>query len=106
MVGHIRLSWLDSKKATINPTNKKDNKCFKYTVTVVINYDIIKRDPQRITKIKPFINKYYWENIDFPSGKEKKWKQLLLIFFMLKQNKYTRHMFQNKTEIVKNKLML
>ena len=61
-------------KATINPINKKDNKCFKYAVTVMINYDVIKRDPQRITKIKPFINKYYWEKIDFPSGKDD-WKK-------------------------------
>ena len=38
------------------------------------NYDVIKRDPQRITKIKPFINKYYWEKIDFPLGKDD-WKK-------------------------------
>ena len=27
------------------------------------------KDPQRITKIKPLINKYNWEGIDFPSEK-------------------------------------
>ena len=26
--------WIKNKKATINHTNKKDNKCFQYAVTV------------------------------------------------------------------------
>ena len=46
-----------SKNGTINPINKIDNECFQYTVTVALNHEKIK-DPQRIAKIKPFINKY------------------------------------------------
>ena len=55
-------SYIDSpdcvknKKATINTINKKDNKCFQYAVTVALNYEEIKKDPQIITKNKPFIN--------------------------------------------------
>ena len=30
-----------------------------------LNYEEIKKDSQRITKIKPFINKHNWEGIDF-----------------------------------------
>ena len=56
--------WI--KKAIINPINKKDNKCFQYAITVALNYEEIKKDPQRITKIKPFINKYNWKGINFP----------------------------------------
>ena len=52
------LDWIKDKKATINPINKKDNKCFKYAITVALNYEEINRDPQRITQIKLFINKY------------------------------------------------
>ena len=29
-----------------------------------------KKDPQRITKVKPFINKYNWEGINIPSEKD------------------------------------
>ena len=61
--------WIKSKKATMNPINKKDNKCFQYTVTVALKYDEIKKDPQRITKLKPFINKYNWEGVSFLSEK-------------------------------------
>ena len=42
----------------MNPINKKDGKCFPYVVAVALNYEEIKKNPQRITKIKPFINKY------------------------------------------------
>ena len=46
--------WIINKKTTINPINKKDNKCFQYAVTVALSYDEIKKDPQRIIKMKHF----------------------------------------------------
>ena len=49
--------WIKNKRATINPNNKKDNKSFQYAVTIALNYEEIKKDPQRITKVKPFVNK-------------------------------------------------
>ena len=59
--------WMKNKKATINLINQKDKKYFQYVVTVALNYEEIKKDSQRITKIKSFINKYNWEGINFPS---------------------------------------
>ena len=41
--------WIKIKKGAINPINKKDNKRFQYAVTVKLNYEEIKKDPQRIT---------------------------------------------------------
>ena len=58
--------WLKDKKSTINPKNN-DHKCFQYAVTLALNLDKIKKDPQRISKIKPFIEQYNWKDIDFPS---------------------------------------
>ena len=51
--------WLKTKRATINPKNK-NNECFKYALTVALNHENIGRNPQRITKIKPFIDTYNW----------------------------------------------
>ena len=65
--------WLKDKKSTINPKNN-DDKCFQYAVTLALNLDKIKKDPQRVSKIKPFIEKYNWEDIDFPST-SKDWKK-------------------------------
>ena len=53
--------WIKNKKAIVNPINKKDNKCLQYTLTVVLDYEKIKTDAQRLAKIKPFIIKYHWE---------------------------------------------
>ena len=61
--------WLKNKKATINPKNNNNN-CFQYVLTVALNYHNIRKDPQRISKIKPFINQYDWKEIDFPSEKK------------------------------------
>ena len=66
--------WIKNKKVTINPINKKDNKYFQYAKIVTSKYEKIKKDPQRIAKIKPFINKYNWQGIDFPSKKDD-WKK-------------------------------
>ena len=41
----------------------------------MLNYERIKKDPQIITKIKSFINKYNWKGINFPSEKDD-WKNL------------------------------
>ena len=46
--------WLKNKKSTINPKNN-DDKCFQHAVTLALNLDKIKKDPQRVSKIKPFI---------------------------------------------------
>ena len=78
--------WLKNKKATINPKNKDDN-CFWYALTVALNYEKIKKDPQRISKIKPFIDQYNWNEIFHRMVKIGKklsqtTNQLLLIFCM------------------------
>ena len=48
--------WIKNKKATTNPINRK--KYFQYAVILVLNYEEIGKHAERITKIKPFINKY------------------------------------------------
>ena len=56
--------WILNKRATINPKNK-DNKCFQYSVTVALNHQNIENHPERISIIKPSINQYNWDGIDF-----------------------------------------
>ena len=68
--------WLKNKKSTINPINN-DDKYFQYAVTLALNLDKIRKNPQRISKIKPFIDQCNWKDIDFPST-SKDWKKLEL----------------------------
>ena len=43
---------------------------FPICLTVAINYQKSKSHPERISKIKPFIDQYNWKEINFPSDKE------------------------------------
>ena len=65
--------WIKNKKATINPKNE-DNKCFKYAATVALNYKEVKYSPERVSYLKPFINKYNWDGKNYPS-KMDDWKK-------------------------------
>ena len=58
--------WIKKKKASINPKNKADL-CFQYEVTVALNYEKIKWNPEKFSNIKPFINRYKWKMINYPS---------------------------------------
>ena len=62
--------WLKNKESTINPKNN-DYKCFQYAVTLALNLDRINSHPQRISKIKPFIEQYSWST-------SKDWKKFEL----------------------------
>ena len=68
--------WLKDKKSTINPKNN-DHKCFQYAVTLALNLDKINNHPERVSKIKSFIEQYNWKEIDFPST-SKDWKKFEL----------------------------
>ena len=62
--------WLRSKKESI--TNE-DN-CFQNALDGALNYRTIKENPERISKLKKYINQYNWKDIKFPSNKED-WKK-------------------------------
>ena len=59
--------WLINERATINSKNK-DNKCFQYSKILALNHENIESHPERISNIKPFIDQYNWEGIEFPAG--------------------------------------
>ena len=61
--------WLKDKKCTINQKNA-DNKCFQYDTTLALNFNNIDKHHQRISKIKPFIDNYNWNDINFPAAKK------------------------------------
>ena len=100
--------WVKSKKATINPQNKKNDRCFQYAVTVALNHEQIKDHPERISKIKPFIDKYDWKKIDFPpTGKDSKKiesnnKSIVLnILYVPYNTEKTRHAYKSKYNLIR-----
>ena len=71
--------------------------CFQYVFTLSLNLNSIDNHRERISKIKPFINKYNWKDIDFPAM-SKDWKKfesnneialnILYVPHNTKKNKY------------------
>ena len=41
------------KRKGNNKSKINDDKCFQYALTFALNHEQIKKDPQRISKIKP-----------------------------------------------------
>ena len=62
--------WIKNKKATINPINKNNNKCFQYSAALALYYKEIGKDSGRIIKLKPFIDNYNWERMNYQSKKD------------------------------------
>ena len=62
--------WLRSKKESI--TN--EDSCFQNSLNDSLDYQRIKKKPQKISKLRPYINQYNWKGIKFPSDKEN-WKK-------------------------------
>ena len=60
--------WVKNKKVTISTKNTKDNNCFQCAIIAALNNQSINHNPERISKLKPFIDNYNWDNIDFPAG--------------------------------------
>ena len=60
------LGWLRGRKeAIINGDNN-----YQKALDDALNYQNIERDPQIISKIKPYIDKYDWKGIEFPGGQK------------------------------------
>ena len=97
------FSRLDEKEKSNNKSKKWRYKCFQHAAAVGLNHEEIKRDPQRISKIKPFINKYNWNRIKYPSKIDVKNPTIALNICILMKKKYTLLIFQNITQPVKNK---
>ena len=68
--------WIANKKATINPKNE-DNKCFKYSIIVLLRHNKLKSHPERLLFMHHFFScDYNWEGIEFPAG-IKVWKRFV-----------------------------
>ena len=99
--------WLKNKRATVNPKNN-DDKCFQYALTVALNYEQIKDHPERISKNKPFIDKYNWKEIVF-SSHGKGWKKFesnnksvaLNILYVPHNTEKVRHAYKSKYNLIR-----
>ena len=102
------LGQLRGKKEEI--VNNNNNNDFQNDLDDALNYQITESNPQRISKLKSYINKYNWEGINFPAG-SKEWRNfeqnndtiaLNILYADKKQKKEILYINQNIIS-VKNK---
>ena len=51
MMNHTQIFSFRSKKVTIDPINKNNNKCFQYAATFALNHEENKKDSGRKIKL-------------------------------------------------------
>ena len=85
---------------------------FSICCNISINLDKIKKDPQRISKIKFFIEKYNWEDINFPST-SKDWKKFesnnevaLNIFYVPYNTKIINIAYKSKNNLTRERKII
>ena len=103
--------WLKDKKSTIN-TKNNDHKCFQYAATLALNFDNINNHPEKISKIRPFIDQYNWKDIEFPAA-SKDWKKselnnkvALNILFVRHNTKKIQLAYRSKYNLTYNKQII
>ena len=103
--------WIKNKKSTINLKNN-DYKCFQYAVTLALNLHEINSHPERISKIKPFIEQYNWKEIDF-SSTSKDWKKFELnnkialnILYVPHNTKKMQVAYKSKHNLIREKRVI
>ena len=103
--------WLKDKKSTINPKSN-DHKCFQYAAALALNFDNINNHPEKISKIRPFIDQYNWKDIDFPPT-NKDWKKFELnnkvalnILYIPHNTKKIQLAYRSKYDLTYNKQII
>ena len=104
---------MKNKKAAIS-SKDNGNQCFQYTITVALNHKNIVTDLQRISKIKPFTDKYGWKEIKFLSHKNdcKKFESnnktiALNVLYIPNKSEEIRHAYISKhNSTLENQLFL
>ena len=103
--------WLKDKKSTINPKTN-DHKCFQYAAILALNFDNINNHPEKICKIRPFIDQYNWKDIDFPPTNND-WKKFELnnkvalnILYIPHNTKKIQHAYRSKYNLTYDKQII
>ena len=75
--------WIVSKKATINPKNDKDNKCFQWAIISGLNYNRIKvKDLKNILKFEIVDTEFSSHQRDWEEFEQNSTSIVLIILFV------------------------
>ena len=66
--------WIRNKHGTMN-SKTEDDKCVIYAIIALLHHHEIDNCPERISKLKTYINDYDWHGLEFPS-QPSDWKKI------------------------------
>ena len=88
-----------------NNNNYNNNNNFKNASDDVLNYQTIETHPERISKLKLYINKHNWEGIDYPAG-SKEWQTFVKNNETIALNYYIYHMIQKQVLLINQNIII
>ena len=91
--------WIASKKATINPKNEKNNKCFQWSIISELNYNKINK------KYLKKIEKLERADIDLLSH-QRDWEKLNKTILQLLLMSYLYHTTVKKYNLHTNRIII
>ena len=66
---------INNNNSTNNNNNNNNDNDFQNALDDALNDQTIETHSERISKLKPYINKYNWKGINFPAA-PKDWKKI------------------------------
>ena len=57
---------IQSRNACINPKNMDDDLCFLYSCVIALHYTEVGYNPERVSKLRPFLARYAYDAKDMP----------------------------------------
>ena len=99
--------WIASKKATINPKNEKDNKCFQQSIISGLNYNKIEiKELKKILKFKKVDTDFSSHQRDWEEFEQNNTSVALNILFVSYNSEAIKPAYKSNYNKRKNQLTL
>ena len=99
--------WIASKKATINPKNEKDNKCFQWSIIAGLNYNKIKeKELKKLLKFRKVDTDFSSYQRDWEEFEQENTSIALNILFVSQDSDETKLANKSNYNKCKNQVIL
>ena len=99
--------WIASKKATINPKNEKDNKCFQWSIIAGLNYNKIKeKELKKLLKFRRVDTDFSSYQRDWEEFEQSNTSIALNILFLSHNSEEVKLAYKSSYNMRKNQVIL
>ena len=103
----ITPDWIASKKATINPKNEKDNKCFQWSIIAGLNYNKIKeKELKKLLKFRRVDTDFSSYQRDWEEFEQSNASIALNILFLSHNSEEVKLAYKSSYNMRKNQVIL